>query len=156
MSLRAVILWLHVACGVAWIAACASFILAVTPLGSEPAESYSFATRILPRINRLCVPLALVIPLTGIGNLLFAVQARSSGLPSVFIEIVFAKVGLLAIMALGLIGAWRTEQKIKAVMPIAASDMCDATGIRPILVWYGCIVGAGMVALGLGLWLSGT
>lgn len=155
MMLRAVILWLHVTCGVVWIGACATFILAVAASTSEPEESYAFAVKILPRVNRLCIPLAFAIPLTGMGNLFFAAEARGLVLPTEFIAIVVAKVSLLAMMSLALAAAWRAEQKFKALTAIRNSE-CDTASFRPIFASYGVIVGAGILALGLGLWLSGT
>jgi putative copper export protein len=156
MTLRAVILWLHVTCGVVWIGACAAFLLAVTLSASEPEQSYEIVVKILPRINRICLPLVFAIPVTGMGNLLFVAQARGLVLPIEFISILLAKVSLLAVMSLGLAAAWRAEQKFKAVTAIRPSEICDTARLRQIVASYGVIVGAGILALGLGLWLSGT
>jgi hypothetical protein len=156
MTIRAVILWVHVLCGVVWVGACATFILAAAALAAEPNESYAFALRSAPRINRLCVPMAVAIPITGIGNLLFATQARGSALPAEFLGILAAKVGLLAVMALGLLGAWRAAVILKGQSAIGATESRFEVDVRRIMASYGLIVGAGIAALGLGLWLSGT
>jgi len=155
MVIRAVILWIHVLCGVVWVGSCATFVLAAAALAGEPHESFAFAIRVAPRINRLCVPLAIAIPITGISNLLFAAQARGSVLPVEFIGIVAAKIGLLAIMASALLGAWRAAA-ILGEKATKAPELGCAVSIRWLMTLYGLIVGAGMVALGLGLWLSGT
>lgn len=156
MVLRAVILWVHVLCGVIWVGACATFVIAAAGLAGEPNESYAFALRVAPRINRLCAPLAIAVPITGIGNLLFAAQARGLVLPAEFIGIVTAKVGLLAIMALALLGAGRASEILQEQSARGAPVSRCETHIRRLRILYGLIVGAGIVALGLGLWLSGT
>ena len=156
MTIKAVILWVHVLCGVVWVGACATFILAAVALAGEPDESYAFAVRSAPRINRLCAPLAIAIPITGIGNLLFATQAHGSVLPAEFIGILIAKVGLLAIMVLGLLGASRAAVLLKKPSAMGVTESRREVNIRQIIALYGLIVGAGIVALGLGLWLSGT
>src|SRR6266478_7407227 len=107
MMISALILWAHVLCGVVWVGASATFVLAAAALAGEPEESYTFALKVAPQINRLCVPMAIVIPITGIGNLFFATHARGSVLPTEFIGIVAVKVGLLTVMAVALLGAWR-------------------------------------------------
>jgi threonine synthase len=136
------------------VGVCAPFILA--ELAGEPNEAYVYAVRIAPQINRLSVPLAIAIPVTGIGNLFFAVLARGSVLPVEFIAIITAKIGLLALMALALVAAWRTVQRHEEKPQTAASESTVEVNVRAIVASYGLIVGAGIVALGLGLWLSGT
>ena len=150
--IRAVIHWIHVLCGVLWVGACATFVLATAALSSEPDESRAFAIKVAGQINRLCVPMAIAIPITGIGNLLFAVQARGSVLPAEFIGILAAKVGLLAVMAVGLFGAWRAVVVVEGPSPAGACEV----NVRRITALYGLIVGSGIIALGLGVWLSGT
>jgi hypothetical protein len=156
MTIGAVILWVHVLCGVVWVAVCATFILAAAALGGEPKESSVFVIKIAPQINRLSVPLAIAIPVTGIGNLLSAVRTRGSTLPVEFIGIVAAKIGLLVIMALALVAAWHAAQRLDERLPMGASEPLDEVNIRRVMAFYGLIVGSGIVALGLGLWLSGT
>jgi hypothetical protein len=156
MMIRAVILWVHVLCGVVWVGACATFVLAAAALAGEPNGSYAFAIRVAPQINRLCVPMAIAIPITGIGNLVFAAQARGSVLPAQFIGIVAAKVGLLAVMALGLLSAWRAAVRLQEQSPMGPPESGSKVKVRRIMAAYGLIVGAGILALGLGLWLSGT
>ncbi|MBV8055076.1 MAG: hypothetical protein JO071_07535 [Deltaproteobacteria bacterium] len=156
MIIRAVILWVHVLCGVVWVGACATFILAAAALAGEPNESYAFALRSAPRINRLCAPMAIAIPITGIGNLWFATQAHSSVLPAEFLGILAAKVGLLAVMALGLLGARRATAIHNRQTALGVTESRCEVNVRRIVALYGLIVGAGIAALGLGLWLSGT
>jgi hypothetical protein len=156
MVIREVILWVHVLCGVVWVGACATFVVAAAALNGEPDESYGFTIKVAPQINRLCVPMAIAIPITGIGNLMFAAQARGLVLPAEFIGIVAAKVGLLSIMALGLWGASRAAVILQKQLPMGASEPRYKVNIRRIITLYGLIAGAGVFALGLGLWLSGT
>jgi len=128
MTLRTVILWVHVLCGVVWVGVCAAFILA--ELAGEPNEAYVYAVRIAPQINRLSVPLAIAIPVTGIGNLFFAVLGRGSALPAEFIAIITAKIGLLALMALALVAAWRAVQRHEQKAQSPASDSTGEVHVR--------------------------
>jgi putative copper export protein len=156
MTAREVILWLHVLCGVIWVGACATFIVAAAAVLAESNESHAFAVRVAPQINRLCVPLAIAIPATGIGNLFFVAQARGADLPAEFIAIIAAKVGLLVIMAMALFGAWRAAPSLERQPRQGSIEPRREVNIRRIIAFYGLIVGAGIAALGLGLWLAGT
>lgn len=156
MALSTVILWVHALCGVIWVGACASFLLAAMALSAEAAEWRAFATRSAPRINRLCVALACLIPLTGIGNLVFAARAHHDLLPAAFVGVLSAKIGLFAAMALALGAAWKAGAPTPSAGTIAAGIDADAARVRKLMRLYGIIVVLGGVALGLGLWLSGT
>jgi uncharacterized membrane protein len=156
MMIRAVILWIHVLCGVVWVGACATFVLASAALANEPQESYAFAVNVAPRINRVCVPAAVAIPLTGIGNLFFAAKAHGSVLPAEFLGIIALKVCLLAVMVLGLLAAWRVGVTLQGRSATEGPELQGEANVRRIMALYGLIVGAGIVALGLGLWLSGV
>ncbi|HJU10693.1 MAG TPA: hypothetical protein VJ728_07445, partial [Candidatus Binataceae bacterium] len=137
------ILWIHVLCGVVWVGACAAFILAVLALAGEPQESYALTARIAPQIGRLSVAMAIVIPLTGMGNLFYVAVARGSALPAEFVGIVAVKVVLLAIMVLASLAAARA---VRVVNSSPGSE--SIIDVRRVASWYGLIVGAGIVALG--------
>ena len=150
------ILWVHVLCGVVWVGACAAFILAAAALAGEPDASLALAIRAVPPINRLCLVLAIAIPLTGIGNLFFVARARGSDLPPEFLGILAAKVSLLVVMAVGLWGARRAAAKLQGRSANREAESCYDANLHRIIASYGLIVAAGVGALGLGLWLSGT
>jgi hypothetical protein len=154
MTIRAVILWLHAGCGVVWVAASATFILGSAGLAGDANEAYAFAVRVVPQLNRLCIPLALAIPVTGIGNLFFAAKAHGAVLPAEFIGIVAAKVGLLALM--GFASFRVNNSMLLDNSEPSTSRLCTVSDIHRIIRWYWLIVGPGIVALGLGLWLSGS
>ncbi len=156
MGLIQAVLWLHVLCGVAWVGMCASFVLAATALHAEPEELRSFASRTAPRINRILLLMAFVMPLTGIGNLVFAARARRFALPGEFVAILAAKVALFTAMALLLWRAWRAEAVLCANTANSGSRVAMRDEIRALTRLYGFSVAAGALALGLGLWLSGT
>jgi hypothetical protein len=151
---RAVILWVHVLCGVAWIGVCASFVVAAAALGGEPGELNALTLRAAPRINRLSLPVATLIPLTGMGNLIFVARTRDFILPSEFVGILSAKILLYAVMALALWRAWGLEATIARSLP--KSQMVAMVDVRKLMMLYGLIIGAGTLALALGLWLSGV
>ena len=156
MALTQVVLWIHALCGAVWVGTCASFVLAGVALSGEGGELREFAMRAAPRINRVCLVLACAIPLTGSGNLIFAARARGFELPREFIGILSAKIALYAVMALLLWTAWRAETALRARVTAAAGNAAEAVEIQRLLKLYGFSVAAGALALGLGLWLSGT
>lgn len=141
MEMRGVILWVHVLCAVLWIGTSASFVIAATALAGEENERREFATRTAPRIGRLCALLACVIPLTGIANLAYVVRARGAALPAEFTGILTAKVALFASMVGALWAARRGARH------------GDAGGRAAGL--YALTAALGVIALVLGLWLSG-
>lgn len=130
--------------------ACASFVIAAAALGGETGELNRFAGSAVPRINRIGAILALVIPLTGIGNLIYAARVHRFALPPEFVGLLAAKITLFTAMAFTLAAAWRAEAAIRA------KDGPDAAANAGHLMrLYGAIMAMGAVALGLGVWLSG-
>lgn len=168
MALRTVILWVHVLCGVVWVGASAGIALAAVALSGEPEEWINFATRSVPRINRVCVAAASVIPVTGIANLAFVARTYRGALPAVFIAILSAKVAIFVAMAAALWAAWgagsaiearRTLGEARSALGEAGSALAagnSAASVRKLIALYATIVILGAMALGLGLWLSGT
>src|SRR5512143_144678 len=100
MVIRSAVLWIHVLCGVLWVGTCASFLLATSAMTAESEEWREFALRTAPRINRINVVPALVIPMTGAGNLFSAALMRRSPFPPSFMGIVAIKVVLFFAMGL--------------------------------------------------------
>jgi hypothetical protein len=152
--LMAAILWIHVLCGVGCVGSCAGFVLAATALREEPAEAQALAERAAPGINRVCVALAAAIPLTGLGNLMFAVETRHYRLPTEFVAILAVKICLMTAMAFALWGAWRAVAVKSSGRAIGSTE--NTVDVRKLTLSYGSIAVMGAVALGLGLWLSGT
>jgi hypothetical protein len=95
------------------------------------------------------------MPISGLANLLFAAQAHGSVLPAAFIRIVIAKIGLFTIMVLALLGAWRASTALLKKSAASMSESGGKNNIRRLMIFYGLTSGAGMMALGLGLWLTG-
>jgi putative copper export protein len=155
MVIRAVIVWVHVLCAVLWVGACAVFVITAAALTGEPAESHALAIRTAPRINRVSVPLAILIPLTGLGNLFFAVRTHGLTLPAEFIVLLAAKVILLAVMIMASWSAWRTVAMLQEKSDGGAT-MSDGAELRRLTALYGITGIAGTIAMALGLWLSGV
>jgi hypothetical protein len=153
--MESVILWVHVICGVAWVGASATFVVAAVALSGEPEELSLLVMKAAPRINRLCMPLAVVIPVTGIGNLFFAANERGRHLPFEFVAILTAKLALLAVMTLALWRARRAAQLLRNE-PLAPNGPAIGDNMRDLITFYGLIMAAGIIALALGFWLSGT
>ncbi|HEX3409517.1 MAG TPA: hypothetical protein VHS07_04520 [Candidatus Binataceae bacterium] len=154
MVIRSVVLWIHVLCGVAWVGTCASFLLAASAMTAESGEWRDFALRAAPRINRINVVPALVVPMTGAGNLFSAALMRRTPFPPVFIGIVAIKVVLFFIMGLVLAASFAAERSMREGFAVSADGGMAAA--RHLVRLYGTVATLGMVALGLGLWLAGT
>ncbi len=156
MRLSGAVLWLHVLCGVSWVGAAASFVLATAALAGQSQERRDFAVRVAPRLNRLCLSCAVLLPLTGVANLAFAAEQHGGTLPPEFIGIVSVKLGLYALMAWML---WRAMERTATVsrLPSATVNEDDdgAATLRGLIRLYSLIVAAGAVALLMGLWLAG-
>jgi putative copper export protein len=153
MPVASIVLTIHVLCGVLWVGACASFVLAASALNRESGEWREFALKVAPRINRINLMLACAIPLTGLGNLYFAGRARGFHFPAQFSELLSAKVVLFVAMALALTAAWSAEAAMNRDQKTGSIDV-RASG--RLVRLYGITVALGTVALALGLWLSGT
>ncbi len=153
MPIASIVLTIHVLCGVLWVGACASFVLAASALNRESGEWREFALKVAPRINRINLLLACAIPLTGLGNLYFAGRARGFRFPAQFSELLSTKVVLLIAMALALAAAWSAEG---AMSRDQESGSIDVSASRRLVRLYGITVALGTIALALGLWLSGT
>jgi putative copper export protein len=153
MPIASIVLTIHVLCGVLWVGACASFVLAASALNRESGEWREFALKVAPRINRINLLLACAIPLTGLGNLYFAGRARGFRFPTQFSELLSAKVVLFIAMALALAAAWSAEG---AMSRDQESGSIDVSASRRLVRLYGITVALGTIALALGLWLSGA
>ena len=154
MVIRSVVLWIHVLCGVVWVGTCASFLLAISAMTAESAEWREFAMRAAPRINRINAVAALVVPMTGAGNLFSAALMRKAPFPPAFIGIVAIKVVLFFIMGVMLAAAFAAERAMRESFDEDAGD--GAAALSRLVRLYGTIATLGTVALGLGLWLAGT
>jgi uncharacterized membrane protein len=151
MWLSSAVLWVHVLCGVSWVGAAASFVLATAALDAQNRELRDFAIRVAPRINQLCFGCAILIPITGVANLFFAAQARGSQLPPEFVRIVAVKLMLFALMA-GLL--WKASQRAAAIDLAPIEEASPLVGRLTRL--YGMMLALGGIALLMGLWLAGV
>jgi uncharacterized membrane protein len=153
MAPASIVLTIHVLCGVLWVGACASFVLAASALNRESEEWRDFALKVTPRINRINLLAACAIPLTGLGNLYFAGRVRGFKFPPEFLGVLSAKIVLFLAMAAALMAAWSAEASMRAQ---GAQGNIDVRASRRLVRLYGVTVAMGTVALALGLWLSGT
>jgi hypothetical protein len=157
MVIRSVVLWIHVLCGVIWIGTSASFLLAISAMTAESAEWRDFAVRAAPPINRINVVAALIIPMTGAGNLFSAALMRRSPFPPAFVGIVAIKVVLFFVMGVMLAAAFAAERTMRESFTGERLDLTDGVAaLRRLVRLYGTIAAFGLVALVLGLWLAGT
>jgi hypothetical protein len=148
--LRIVFLWIHVLCGALWVAVSLSFVLAAG--ASTESERAGFASRVAPVLNRLNLAAIVILPLSGIANLVFVARERHFILPAAFVEVLGAKLLLLCGMAAALAAAWGAAVGLDSSAPPGASD----AGERRLVWLYGAMAAMGAVALMLGLWLAGS
>jgi uncharacterized membrane protein len=153
MALREAVLWLHVLCGVTWVGTSAAFVLAASSMAVETEEWKEFALHAAPRINRINLVAAAIIPLSGIGNLFGAAMTRKGPFPPAFVGILSLKVVIYFVMAILLSAAVGAERRMREAA-ISAERLKPAA--QRLTRLYGVIAGCGVVALGLGLWLAGT
>jgi hypothetical protein len=141
--------------GLSWVGAAASFGLATVALAGQGHELRDFTLRVAPRLNRLCLVCAVLIPLTGVANFAYAAQHRGGPLPTEFVEIVAVKLGLYALMAWML---WRATERIVTARLVSSNATVedDARALQGLARLYGLMVAAGSIALILGLWLAGV
>jgi hypothetical protein len=149
MSLRTAALWIHVLCGVTWVGTCASFVLAASALASEVDEWRNFAVHTVPKLNRVNIVAACAIPLTGFVNLSFATHAHGGTLPPSFIAILSLKIGLFGLMVSALTLAWHAGRAMEGPDGVLGP-------MGRLMLFYRGTVAMGVIALALGLWLSGT
>jgi hypothetical protein len=156
MTIKTAILWLHATCGIAWVIISVGFFLATAALSSESQEMIDFAARAAPRLTRVCIGLAVIIPLTGFSNLFFAARGRRFVLPPEFIEIVIAKIALYSAMGAALWAASGVGSRL--MLSETGTNATDekTRASRRLMTLYVSIALMGTVALGLGVWLSGT
>lgn len=133
-------------CGALWVAVSLSFVLAAG--ASTETERAGFAPRVAPVLNRLNLAAIVILPLSGIANLIFVVRERRFSLPAAFVEVLGAKLLLLCGMAAALAVAWGAAANLGAGAP--------GDGERRLLWLYGAMAAMGAVALILGLWLAGS
>src|SRR5258708_19297958 len=133
MVIRSVVLWVHVLCGVIWIGTSASFLLAISAMTAESAEWRDFAVRAAPPINRINVVAALIIPMTGAGNLFSAALMRRSPFPPVFVGIVAIKVVLFFVMGVMLAPAFAADPPMRESFTGDRPDLTDCVAaLRPL------------------------
>ncbi len=149
-KLRTTFLWIHVLCGAIWVAVSLSFVLAAG--ASTETEHEGFAARVAPVLNRLNLAAIVLLPLSGIANLIFVAREHQFKLPAAFVEVLGAKLLLLCGMAAALAIAWGTAARLGSGAPPGASNASE----RRLLWLYGAMAAMGAVALMLGLWLAGS
>ena len=95
----------------------------------------------------------MILPLSGIANLVFVARERHFSLPAAFVEVLGAKVAA-AVRDGGRVGGWHGERR-RGSAPARRPPHRDV-GERRLLWLYGAMAAMGAVALMLGLWLAGS
>jgi hypothetical protein len=147
MALTTTLLWIHALSGVVWTGASASFVLAGSAMAAGSDEWREFGLRVAPRLDRLNLAAGAVLLLSGLVNLAIVGAARDYNFSRAFIAVLGAKSGLFVVMVMALAASWRAE---------AAMLAGDAGTMNRMLKLSGLTVAAGVLALGLGLWLTGS
>jgi putative copper export protein len=156
MRLASAVLWLHVISGAVWVGACACFVLAASALSVGSDEWQEFALKAVPGLDRLNFAAASILVATGILNLLFAGAARGFYFSSMFLGVLAAKIALLIVMVFALAASFRAETQLRDAVARGDRNPGAASAIRRYTIASGLTVAAGILALGLGLWLAGS
>ena len=155
MTVRGVLLWIHVAFGALWIGAALCFVLAAAVLDSESGERPEFALRAAPAINRVGLVAAIIVVLTGLGNIWMAGRLTDFHFRPEFIRLLEGKVLLYAMMVVALCASFQAESNMsRAHLEGRARAVSAQTGRLTRFHLMTALCGA--VALALGLWLAGT
>jgi len=150
-SMRTTILWLHAVGGVAWIGAAAVFVIVAGATGFDDDEGLAMVRRVAPVINRIGLGAMLFIIASGIVNIYIAGLMRGFAFSNTFIELLFAKIGILLAMYGVLTISWRADRMLMSPDP---SDARRAA--RRLIISNLAVIGLGGIALLIGLWLLGT
>jgi hypothetical protein len=150
-SMRVAILWLHAVGGVAWIGAAAVFVIAIGATGFEDDDGLAMVRRVAPVINRIGLAAMLFIVASGIVNIYIAGLMRGFAFSNTFIELLFAKIGILLAMYGVLTTSFRAERRLRSPEPEQARRAA-----RRLIVSNLAVMGLGAIALLIGLWLLGT
>ncbi len=155
MTLRGALLWTHVAFGALWIGAALCFVLAAAVLDQENGERDEFSVRAAPAINRVGMAAAVIVILTGLGNLWTLGISPGFRIRPGFVRILEGKLVLYAIMVIALWASLRAASKLIAARRDGrAPELALQTGR---LAGFNLVMAVcGAVALSLGLWLAGT
>jgi uncharacterized membrane protein len=149
-SMRIAILWLHAVGGIAWVGAAAVFVIAASAVGLEEAQGLAMVRRIAPVINRIGLVAMLFIVASGIVNIYIAGLMRHFVFPNTFMELLFAKIGILLAMYGVLTMSWRAERTLMSLEPEVAHRAA-----RRLIVCNLAVMSLGGIALLIGLWLLG-
>jgi putative copper export protein len=146
-----------VLCGVSWVGACGSLVLASMTLADQAGDVRDFMRRSAPRINLICIICACLIPVTGLANLTFVARDHRFALPTEFVGIVGIKIVLFAVMGGTL---WLVVRRCATLSrePNGVSDRGDLVdpAVSGLVRLYRLTIAAGAAALAMGLWLSGV
>lgn len=155
MTLRGVVLWIHVAFGALWIGAALCFVLAAAVLDSESGERSEFAIRAAPAINRVSLTAAIIVILTGLSNIWMAGRLANFHFRPEFVRLLESKVLLYAIMVVALSASFRAASNLSSAYREGRAPVVTAQTGR-LTRFHFVTALCGVVALALGLWLAGT
>jgi len=153
--MRGVFLWIHVAFGALWIGAALCFVLAAAVLDAEGGERHEFALRAAPAINRIGLTAAIIVVLTGLGNIWMVGRLTNFHFRPEFIRLLEGKVLLYATMVVALWASFRAESNMRSANREGLTPGVNAETGR-LTRFHLAIALCGIVALALGLWLAGT
>ena len=149
MMIRSIFLWIHVLCGAIWVAVSLSFVLAAG--ASTETERAGFASRVAPVLNRINLAAIVILPLTGIANLIFVARERISAFPRPSWRC-SARRWCCSV-------GWRSRwvgMGSGGAAGLRARHAASNVGERRLLWLYSAMTAMGAVALMLGLWLAGS
>lgn len=149
--MAAAVLWLHAISGAILVLACICLAVAGAALIAEEEGGEDFARRVLPGLNWLASAGAVLLLVTGVGNLIAAGAARHYRFSATFIEVLAAKLTLFVLIGGGLWGLWGVAARARR-----AGASREGSGLRRLVILAAACALMGAMALALGLWLVGS
>jgi len=145
-----VVLWAHAIGGAVLVLACICLALAGAALSGEEDGGEEFARRVLPGLNWLASAGAVVLLITGVGNLMAVGTRRHYRFSTTFEAVLAAKLILFVLIVSGLLGLWGVAAGMRR------SNVARPGTLRRAVILAAACALMGAIALALGLWLVGS
>jgi hypothetical protein len=130
-------------------------VLAAAVLDSKSGEREEFAVRAAPAIGRVSLTAAVIVLLTGLGNIWTLGTSTDFHFRPQFLRLLEGKIIVYALMIIALFGALRASSKL-VVARREGRPRETATQTGRFARFNFVMVLGGAIALALGLWLAGT
>jgi hypothetical protein len=134
-----------------WIGASACLAIAIPALAAGSEEFREFSRQGVPALNRINVAASIGLVVTGAGKLV-SLMVRGFAPSTMFVYVLFMKIGLFMFMTAALAASCRAAATLKAQGGTSESP----ASARRVAWLSGLTAAMGGAAMLLGLWLVGS